>query len=137
MPKPKGKKGRQIVLESGGLLCFLVVHCRSLTHSLVWIVHVTAGKGGKNRRRGKGDGEESKRELEFKEDGEWQLLSLVWREFDVVTLVGGERREGGMVHGRKRKDCRGGDYPLCSRIDVRTKNCFTIYLDEFLDLLNG
>ena len=28
------------------------------------------GKGGKNRRRGKGDGEESKRELEFKEDGE-------------------------------------------------------------------
>jgi hypothetical protein len=28
-----------------------------------------AGKGGKNRRRGKGDGEESKRELEFKEDG--------------------------------------------------------------------
>ena len=27
------------------------------------------GKGGKNRRRGKGDGEESKRELEFKEDG--------------------------------------------------------------------
>jgi translation initiation factor 1A len=29
-----------------------------------------AGKGGKNRRRGKGDGEESKRELEFKEDGE-------------------------------------------------------------------
>ena len=29
----------------------------------------TEGKGGKNRRRGKGDGEESKRELEFKEDG--------------------------------------------------------------------
>jgi len=29
----------------------------------------SAGKGGKNRRRGKGDGEESKRELEFKEDG--------------------------------------------------------------------
>ena len=28
-----------------------------------------SGKGGKNRRRGKGDGEESKRELEFKEDG--------------------------------------------------------------------
>ena len=31
--------------------------------------HYFTGKGGKNRRRGKGDGEESKRELEFKEDG--------------------------------------------------------------------
>ena len=26
--------------------------------------------GGKNRRRGKGDGEESKREVEFKEEGQ-------------------------------------------------------------------
>ena len=33
---------------------------------------IITGNGGKNRRRGKGDGEESKRELEFKEDGEWQ-----------------------------------------------------------------
>jgi hypothetical protein len=33
------------------------------------------GKGGKNRRRGKGDGEESKRELEFKEDGTLQTFS--------------------------------------------------------------
>lgn len=32
-----------------------------------------SGKGGKNRRRGKGDGEESKRELEFKEDGAFIL----------------------------------------------------------------
>lgn len=33
------------------------------------------GKGGKNRRRGKGDGEENKRELEFKEDGRfWTKL---------------------------------------------------------------
>lgn len=31
------------------------------------------GKGGKNRRRGKGDGEESKRELEFKEDGAFHV----------------------------------------------------------------
>lgn len=28
------------------------------------------GKGGKNRRRGKNDNEENKRELEFKEDGQ-------------------------------------------------------------------
>jgi hypothetical protein len=34
----------------------------------------TIGKGGKNRRRGKGDGEESKRELEFKEDGTLQQI---------------------------------------------------------------
>ena len=31
---------------------------------------IVSGKGGKNRRRGKGDGEESKRELEFKEEGQ-------------------------------------------------------------------
>ena len=34
-----------------------------------FILFVATGKGGKNRRRGKGDGEESKRELEFKEEG--------------------------------------------------------------------
>lgn len=28
------------------------------------------GKGGKNRRRGKNDNEENKREIEFKEDGQ-------------------------------------------------------------------
>lgn len=31
---------------------------------------IRAGKGGKNRRRGKNDGEETKRELEFKEEGQ-------------------------------------------------------------------
>jgi hypothetical protein len=35
----------------------------------ILLASVVVGKGGKNRRRGKGDGEESKRELEFKEDG--------------------------------------------------------------------
>lgn len=33
------------------------------------------GKGGKNRRRGKNDNEENKRELEFKEDGQRKLFS--------------------------------------------------------------
>lgn len=32
------------------------------------------GKGGKNRRRGKNDNEENKRELEFKEDGQRKLF---------------------------------------------------------------
>lgn len=36
---------------------------------ILYIKSTMIGKGGKNRRRGKGDGEESKRELEFKEDG--------------------------------------------------------------------
>ena len=40
----------------------LATHSRALSYR-------STGKGGKNRRRGKGDGEESKRELEFKEDG--------------------------------------------------------------------
>ena len=35
-----------------------------------------AGKGGKNRRRGKGDGEETKRELEFKEEGQEYKFKL-------------------------------------------------------------
>jgi hypothetical protein len=38
------------------------------SHPRLFLLDI-AGKGGKNRRRGKGDGEESKRELEFKEDG--------------------------------------------------------------------
>jgi hypothetical protein len=55
MPKPKGECNVIV----GVLRCLLDV----LSHVFC------AGKGGKNRRRGKGDGEESKREIEFKEDG--------------------------------------------------------------------
>ena len=33
-----------------------------------------AGKGGKNRRRGKNDSEATKRELTFKEDGQGKML---------------------------------------------------------------
>jgi hypothetical protein len=46
---------------------FLVIFLTQLISFVTFLSF--AGKGGKNRRRGKGDGEESKRELEFKEDG--------------------------------------------------------------------
>lgn len=37
----------------------------------VWMFFsMSAGKGGKNRRRGKNENEETKRELEFKEAGQ-------------------------------------------------------------------
>lgn len=41
----------------------------------MWFLRVE-GKGGKNRRRGKGDVEENKRELEFKEDGEFRRCEM-------------------------------------------------------------
>ena len=44
-------------------------HEHTITHNKHTYVYCI-GKGGKNRRRGKGDGEESKRELEFKEEGQ-------------------------------------------------------------------
>jgi hypothetical protein len=43
------------------------------------------GKGGKNRRRGKGDGEESKRELEFKEDGAFHVQHFL--SFTIIAQV--------------------------------------------------
>ncbi|ETV79772.1 eukaryotic translation initiation factor 1A, Y-chromosomal [Aphanomyces astaci] len=54
------------------------------------------GKGGKNRRRGKGDVEENKRELEFKEDGQEyaQVLRMLGNGrleaycYDGVTRLG-------------------------------------------------
>ena len=46
----------------------------------------TIGKGGKNRRRGKGDGEESKRELEFKEDGTLQQIPNFSSAFDILRI---------------------------------------------------
>ena len=37
-------------------------------------IEYNKGKGGKNRRRGKNDNEENKRELEFKEDGQGRVF---------------------------------------------------------------
>lgn len=50
------------------------------------------GKGGKNRRRGKNDNEENKRELEFKEDGQGACWSGVWRRCE-----GAETDDGACV----------------------------------------
>jgi len=41
------------------------------------IVCLFTGKGGKNRRRGKNENEDEKRELVFKEDGQGDLLTLM------------------------------------------------------------
>ncbi|RLN86313.1 hypothetical protein BBJ28_00010350 [Nothophytophthora sp. Chile5] len=79
------------------------------------------GKGGKNRRRGKNDNEENKRELEFKEDGQGALPSVAfrgpnssyWRKYaQVVRMLGNGRLEAycfdgvtrlGHIRGKMRK----------------------------------
>lgn len=48
----------------------------SLTHTPLRHAHIT-GKGGKNRRRGKNDNEETKRDLIFKEDGQGGCLACL------------------------------------------------------------
>lgn len=53
---------------------------------IMFLYGITSGKGGKNRRRGKGDGEESKRELEFKEDGTSKLSLIVCYQGSVSVL---------------------------------------------------
>mgnify|MGYP005849051145 CR=1 FL=1 len=75
MPKPKGELllggGRSDDALPLSRVCNTIysrLGCIGVINSLFFFLHST-GKGGKNRRRGKGDGEESKRELEFKEDG--------------------------------------------------------------------
>lgn len=57
--------------------------------SFSFVLFELTGKGGKNRRRGKGDGEESKRELEFKEDGALvELFIQLWLPsvFFLITM---------------------------------------------------
>jgi len=86
------------------------------------IVHQTIGKGGKNRRRGKGDGEESKRELEFKEDGQEysQVVRMLGNGrcecfcFDGVTRLG-------HIRGKMRKKVwiTAGDIVLVAKRDFQ------------------
>lgn len=81
-----------------------------------------AGKGGKNRRRGKGDGEESKRELEFKEDGQEysQVVRMLGNGrcecfcFDGVTRLG-------HIRGKMRKKVwiTAGDIVLVAKRDFQ------------------
>lgn len=77
MPKPKGKNDSFLFLF---VYFVLPRNCNSQqVIRIINLIHIFAeGKGGKNRRRGKGDVEENKRELEFKEDG-------TSREYKTVT----------------------------------------------------
>ena len=88
------------------------------------------GKGGKNRRRGKGDGEESKRELEFKEDGQEYA--------QVVRMLGNGRCECfcydgvtrlGHIRGKMRKKVwiTAGDIVLVGKREFQ---------DEKVDILH-
>jgi initiation factor 1A len=79
-------------------------------------VFCTTGKGGKNRRRGKNDSEETKRELEYKEFGQEYA--------QVVRMLGNGRCECycydgvtrlGHIRGKMRKKVwvSAGDIVLC------------------------
>ena len=92
--------------------------------------HHKTGKGGKNRRRGKGDGEESKRELEFKEEGQEYA--------QVVRMLGNGRCECfcydgvtrlGHIRGKMRKKVwvTAGDIVLVGKRDFQ---------DEKVDILH-
>ena len=71
------------------------------------------GKGGKNRRRGKNEGEITKRELTFKEEGQGSLLlctihiyiysyTLSIEYAQVVRMLGNGRLEAQCFDGQKR-----------------------------------
>mmetsp|Transcript_30931 Transcript_30931/g.62775 ORF Transcript_30931/g.62775 Transcript_30931/m.62775 type:complete len:179 (+) Transcript_30931:1677-2213(+) len=88
------------------------------------------GKGGKNRRRGKGDGEETKRELEFKEEGQEyaQVVKMLGNGrcecfcFDGVTRLG-------HIRGKMRKKVwvTAGDIVLVGKRDFQ---------DEKVDIIH-
>ena len=103
-----------------------------LTHNkhAIYTIHNDTGKGGKNRRRGKGDGEESKRELEFKEEGQEYA--------QVVRMLGNGRCECfcydgvtrlGHIRGKMRKKVwvTAGDIVLVGKRDFQ---------DEKVDILH-
>jgi translation initiation factor 1A len=88
------------------------------------------GKGGKNRRRGKGDAEESKREIEFKEEGQEYA--------QVVRMLGNGRCECfcydgvtrlGHIRGKMRKKVwvTAGDIVLVGKRDFQ---------DEKVDIIH-
>jgi translation initiation factor 1A len=91
MPKPKGT-----VPKLKFPFCSPMYNYNSKTFWFDTLPLLPSGNGGKNRRRGKGDGEESKRELEFKEEGQEyaQILKMLGNGrcecfcFDGVTRLG-------------------------------------------------
>jgi translation initiation factor 1A len=114
---------------------FYIYKCHFLADVTFLSLHecalcTAAGKGGKNRRRGKGDGEESKRELEFKEDGQEYA--------QVVRMLGNGRCECfcydgvtrlGHIRGKMRKKVwvTAGDIVLVGKRDFQ---------DEKVDILH-
>merc|ERR1719215_181756 len=94
MPKNKGKGGKKASEQRE----------KKYIYTGTGIMPKNKGKGGKNRRRGKNDNEENKRELEFKEDGQEyaQVLRMLGNGrleaycFDGVTRLG-------RIRGKMRK----------------------------------
>ena len=104
--------------------------CNIQQYNAINTIHNDTGKGGKNRRRGKGDGEESKRELEFKEEGQEYA--------QVVRMLGNGRCECfcydgvtrlGHIRGKMRKKVwvTAGDIVLVGKRDFQ---------DEKVDILH-
>lgn len=104
--------------------------CVPLTSFVSLSSYKPTGKGGKNRRRGKGDGEESKRELEFKEEGQEYA--------QVVRMLGNGRAECfcydgvtrlGHIRGKMRKKVwvTAGDIVLVGKRDFQ---------DEKVDIIH-
>lgn len=102
---------------------------KNILNALIFFQSIT-GNGGKNRRRGKGDGEESKRELEFKEEGQEyaQVVKMLGNGrcecfcFDGVTRLG-------HIRGKMRKKVwiTAGDIVLVGKRDFQ---------DEKVDILH-
>merc|ERR1719276_62841 len=81
------------------------------------------GKGGKNRRRGKGGGEDEKRELIFKEDGQEYA--------QVLRMLGNGRLEAQCVDGTKRLcHIRG---KMRKKVWVNTGDIILVGLREYQD----
>eukprot|EP00611_Tribonema_gayanum_P000786 TRINITY_DN1057_c0_g1_i3.p1 TRINITY_DN1057_c0_g1~~TRINITY_DN1057_c0_g1_i3.p1 ORF type:complete len:201 (-),score=40.13 TRINITY_DN1057_c0_g1_i3:214-816(-) len=101
---------------SSPLDAFAAPHSLTLRLRPPSMLRALAGKGGKNRRRGKNDGEETKRELEYKEFGQEYA--------QVVRMLGNGRCECycydgvtrlGHIRGKMRKKVwvSAGDIVLC------------------------
>jgi|UniRef100_A0A6U0DXZ8 translation initiation factor 1A len=81
------------------------------------------GKGGKNRRRGKGDGGDEKRELIFKEDGQEYA--------QVLRMLGNGRLEAQCIDGVKRLcHIRG---KMRKKVWVNTGDIILLGLRDFQD----
>jgi translation initiation factor 1A len=81
------------------------------------------GKGGKNRRRGKGGGEDEKRELIFKEDGQEYA--------QVLRMLGNGRLEAQCIDGVKRLcHIRG---KMRKKVWVNTGDIILLGLRDFQD----